>query len=107
MPACSNPPNRPPDDVINRLIDEVAWAKTCLLITASTAPGSSDRDRELGALKRAVIAPRRAIDEILANDQVLPHEVLVTLRMCEMAIPKLEAGAILRQDRQEKQDGGR
>lgn len=98
MPACSDPPNRPPADLIDRLIDEVAWAKTCLLITAATPPGSSERAAELEKLRAAVVKPRQVIDEVLGKAQALPREVLIELRTCELAIPKLEAGAILRQD---------
>jgi len=101
MPACSDPPNRPPRDVIDRLVDQVAWAKTCLLVAAATAPGSAERERELAKLRAAVVDPRRVVDEILGKAQALPRAVLVELRTCELAIPKLEAGAILRQDRQE------
>jgi len=98
MPACSNPPNRPPPEVVDRLIDAVAWAKTCLLITAATPPGSSERAQELDKLRQAVVDPRRSIDEILTRGQAVPREVLIALRTCELAIPKLEAGAVLRQD---------
>lgn len=97
MPACSSPPNRPPPEVIDRLIDTVAWAKTCMLITAATVPGSPDRDHELAKLRQAVVEPRRAVDEILGRGQAVPRAVLVELRTCELAIPKLEAGAVLRQ----------
>ena len=97
MPACSDPPNRPSRDVIDRLIDAVAWAKTCMLITAATRPGSPERAHELAKLRQAVIDPRRDVDAILDRGQAVPREVLITLRTCELAIPKLEAGAILRQ----------
>jgi hypothetical protein len=97
MPACSDPPNRPPRAVIDRLIDEVAWAKTCMLITAATRPGSPERTCEMKQLRQAVVEPRRAVDEILGRGQAVPREVLITLRTCELAIPKLEAGAVLRQ----------
>ncbi len=99
MPACSNPPNRPSPEVIDRLIEEVAWAKTCMLLTATTPPGSADRAAELEKLRAAIAGPRRAIDEILEKDQVLPRDVLVALRTCELAIPQLEAGAVLRTER--------
>ena len=102
MPACSAPPNRPPPELLDRLIEEVAWAKTCLLITAATRPGSPERASEMEKLRAAVIKPRRMVDEILGKAQALPREILVELRTCELAIPKLEAGAILRQDRQER-----
>lgn len=97
MTACSDPPNRPPRDVIDRLINEVAWAKTCMLIAAGTAPGSSDRARELEKLRQAVIEPRRGVDEVFNQVQSLPRELIIELRTCELAIPKLEAGAVLRQ----------
>jgi hypothetical protein len=97
MPACSNPPNRAPHDVTDRLIDAVAWAKTCVLITAATAPGSPERTEELTKLKEAVVDPRRDVEEVLAAGQILPDVILIDLRVCELAIPKLEAGAILRQ----------
>ena len=96
MPACSTPPNRAPRDVIDRLIDTVAWAKTCMLICAATEPGSAARAAELAKLREAVVEPRRVVDEVLGSGKVLPDAVLVELRTCEMAIPKLEAGAILR-----------
>ena len=97
MPACSDPPNRPPPDVIDRLIDEVAWAKTCMLSTAATAPGSSEREREMAKLRSAVGGPRETVDQILGRNQGVPDAVLVELRICELAIPKLEKGAVLRQ----------
>lgn len=97
MPACADPPNRPPHDVVDRLIDAVAWAKTCMLITAATTPGSTERERELTKLREAVVEPRRTIDEILSRAQAVSRNPLIELRTCELAIPKLEAGAILRQ----------
>lgn len=100
MTACSDPPNRPPREVIDRLIDEVAWAKTCMLIAAATAPKSADRDREMEKLRKAVIEPRRVIDEVFNRGQSLPRELIVELRTCELAIPKLEAGAVLRQPKE-------
>lgn len=96
MPACASPPNRPPREVLDRLIDAVAWAKTCMFITAATSPGSIERARELDKLREAIVEPRRAIDEILGNAQALPRDVLIALRTCELALPKLEAGAVLR-----------
>lgn len=102
MPACSSPPNRPPPEAIDRLIDSIAWAKTCMLITAATAPGSPARAAELDKLRAAIVEPRRVVDEILAKTQAVPRNLLVELRTCELAISKLEAGAVLRQDRQEE-----
>jgi len=96
MPACPAPPNRPPPEVIDRLIDLVAWAKTCMLICAATRPESPERADELSKLREAVVEPRRAVDEVLGRGQSLPRDVIITLRTCELAIPKLEAGAILR-----------
>ena len=96
MTACSNPPNRPSREVIDRLIDDVAWAKTCMIITAATAPGSPDREREMDKLRKAVIEPRRVVDEIFGKGQSLPRDLIVELRTCELALPKLEAGAVLR-----------
>src|SRR5262245_28129341 len=88
--------SRPPRETLDRLIDLVAWAKTCLLITAATPPGSSERTCELKKLQEAIIEPRRLIDKILRDSQILPEALLVDLRTSELAIPKLEAGAILR-----------
>ena len=99
MTACSNPPNRPPREVIDRLIDDVAWAKTCMIIAAATAPKSPDREREMEKLRQAVIEPRRVVDEVFSQGQSLPRAVIVELRTCELAIPKLEEGAVLRQQR--------
>jgi hypothetical protein len=98
MPACSSPPNRPPREVLDRLIDEVAWAKTCMLIAAATPPGSPERIAEMAKLRTAIVEPRRIVDEILGKAQALPRVVLVELRTCELAIPKLEAGAVLRRE---------
>ena len=98
MPACPSPPNRPPRDVIDRLIDDVAWAKTCMIIAAATAPKSPEREREMVKLRKAVEETRRVVDEIGSQGQSLPDVILVELRTCELAIPKLEAGAVLRQD---------
>lgn len=97
MPACSSPPNRPPREALDRLIDDVAWAKTCMLVAAATAPKSPERDREMEKLRVAVVGPRKIVDEIFARGQAVPRAVIVELRTCELAIPKLEAGAILRQ----------
>lgn len=97
MPACADPPNRPPPEILDRLIDEVAWAKTCMLICAATRPGSSERADELKKLRAAVIEPRRVVDEVFAKWQAVPRAVIVELRTCALAIPKLEAGAVLRQ----------
>lgn len=90
MPACSSPPNRPPHDVIDRLIDEVAWAKTCLLIAIAAPVGSLVRAEELAKLRKAIVEPRRVVEEVFAKGQVLPREVLVELRTCELAIEKLD-----------------
>jgi hypothetical protein len=98
MPACSNPPNRPSRDVLDRLIEAVAWAKTCMMIAAASAPGSPGRLQEMAKLREAVIGPRKVVDEILGKAQALPREVLIALRTCELAIPKLEAGAVLRRE---------
>ena len=98
MTACSDPPNRPPREVIDRLIDDVAWAKTCMLITAATAPKGPERACELEKLRKAVVEPRRVVDEVFNKRQTLPRELIVALRTCELAIPKLEAGAVLRQN---------
>jgi hypothetical protein len=97
MPTCPDSPSRPPREELDRLIDLVAWAKTCLLIAAATPPGSPQRDREVAKLKKAVVDPRRVTNEILGRLQELPDAIRVELRVCELAIPKLEAGAILRQ----------
>ena len=91
MTACSDPPNRPAREVIDRLIDGVAWAKTCM-------PDSSERDRELEKLRKAVVEPRQAVDEVFSKGQSLPRELIIELRTCELAIPKLEEGAVLRQN---------
>jgi hypothetical protein len=93
---CPDPSNRPPRETLGRLIDLVAWAKTCMLITAATSPGSPERLYELEELRKAVGKPRCLADEILGNSQELPQALLVDLRACELAIPKLEAGAVLR-----------
>ena len=95
MPACS--PNRPPREVIDRLIDTVAWAKTCMLIAAATSPKSAERERELEKLREAVIEPRRVIDEVFNQGQSLPRDLIIELRTCELAIPKLEADTLRRQ----------
>ena len=99
MTACSNPPNRPPREVIDRLIDTIAWAKTCMLIAAATAPKTPEREREMEKLRAAVIEPRRVIDDVFSQRQSLPDNLIVELRTCELAIPKLEAGAVLRQQK--------
>lgn len=96
MPACADPPNRPPREVLDRLVDQVAWAVTCMMIAGATSPGTSEREVELSKLRIAVLAPRAAVDAILGQNKVLPSDLLVNLRTCELAIPKLEAGAVLR-----------
>jgi len=97
MTTCTDSPSRPSRETLNSLIDLVAWAKTCMIITAATLPNSPARSRTLGELREAVIEPRRIIDEILGRALELPRAILVELRVCELAIPKLEAGAVLRQ----------
>jgi hypothetical protein len=94
MPACS--PNRPPREVLDRLIDDVAWAKTCMIIAAATPPKSAERESEMDKLRKAVVEPRRVVDEVFSQGQSLPRELIIELRTCELAIPKLEAGAVLR-----------
>ena len=101
MPACSSPPNRPPREVIDRLIDHLAWAKTCMLVAAATTPKSPEREREMEKLRNAVIEPRRVVDEVFNSGQSLPRELIVELRTCELAIPKLEAGAVLRRPKED------
>lgn len=91
-----DPPSRPPHETLDRLIDLVAWARTCLLITAATPPGSPGRLCKLEELRKALVEPRHLTDEILGSSRELPQALLVSLRVCELAIPKLEAGAVLR-----------
>jgi hypothetical protein len=88
--------------MLHPLIDLVAWAKTCRLLTAATLPDSPERARALTELRGAVIEPRRLVDEILHIGQALPQALLVDLCASEMAIPKLEPGAILRTSQQRK-----
>jgi len=78
------------------LVDMIAWAKTCLLITAATVPGSPERTAELAKLREAIIEPRRRVDETIAAGGVVPPALLVELRVCEKAVPALEKGAVLR-----------
>lgn len=94
--TCPDPQPHPTRETLNHLIDLVAWAKTCLLITAATLPGSPERSYELQELRKAVVEPRYLTDKILGSSQKLPQALLVDLRTCELAIPKLETGAILR-----------
>ena len=82
--------------MIDRLIDGVAWAKTCMLVAAATPPKSPARDREMDKLREAVVEPRRVVDEVFSLGQSLPRELIIELRTCELAIPKLEEGAVLR-----------
>lgn len=98
MPACSAPPSRPPREVLDHLIDDVAWAKTCMLIAAATPPSSPEREREMEKLRKAIVEPRRVVDDAGRQGQSLPDAIIVALRTCELAIPKLEAGAVLRRD---------
>jgi len=93
---CPDPPSRPSRETLTRLIDLVAWAKTCMLITAATRPGSPERAAELQKLREAIIEPRALVDKVLSNSQALPQALLVDLRTSEMSIQKLEAGAVLR-----------
>jgi len=83
--------------VIDRLIDHVAWAKTCMLVAAAMSPKSPEREHEMEKLRKAVVEPRRVVDEVFLQGQSLPRELIIELRTCELAIPKLEAGAVLRQ----------
>jgi hypothetical protein len=83
--------------VIDRLIDSIAWAKTCMLLAAATAPKTPAREHELEKLRKAVIEPRRDVDAVFNQGKSLPRELLIELRTCELAIPKLETGAVLRQ----------
>jgi len=91
-----DPQNQPTRETLNRLIDLVAWAKTCLLITAATSPGSPERICELQELQKAIVEPRHLTDKILSSSQKLPQALLVNLRACELAIPQLATGAVLR-----------
>ena len=96
MTTPTEPPNHPPREMIERLIDLVAWAKTCMFIAAATAPRSPERTCEIKKLREAVIEPRDLITKILHSRRELPRPLLVDLRVCELAIPRLEAGAVLR-----------
>lgn len=69
-----------------------------MLITAATKPGSPERAIELAKLREAVLEPRRVLDEAFSQGQSLPREVIIQLRTCELAIPQLERGAVLRQN---------
>ena len=95
MPACS--PNRPSREVLDRLIDTVAWAKTCMLIAAAAKPGSPERVQELDKLRTAIVEPRRVVDEVFEQGQSLPRDLIIELRTCELAIPQLEQSAVLRE----------
>lgn len=100
MPACS--PNRPSREILDRLIDAVAWAKTCMIVTAATKPDSPERAQELDKLRAAIVEPRCVVDDVFAQGQSLPRELIIELRTCELAIPQLEQGAVLRQDPSEE-----
>ena len=63
MSACAAPPNRPPRDVIDRLIDTIAGAKTCMLIAAATAPKTPAREREMEKLLRSATEDTRVDQE--------------------------------------------
>lgn len=102
MPADADSPNHPPREILDRLIDEVAWAKVCKRVAAATVPKSAARERERQQLRIAITAPRRTVDVICGQGQSLPREVLDTLRTCELAIPQLEASAVLRPQQSEK-----
>ena len=96
MSTSASSSNRPPPEVIASLIDKVAWAKTCVMIAAGTSPDSVERAGEMVGLREAVVAARGFVAEILSGGQEVPWNLLVELRVCELAIPKLEAGAVLR-----------
>jgi len=98
MPLSSSPPKRDMSADVDRLIAEVAWAKTCLIVSAASAPASPQRTHELEKLRQAIAPARRRGDAILARGQGVPENVLVALRVCELALPELEAGAGLRRN---------
>lgn len=79
------------------LVDSVAWAKATMLVAAATVPDSPERAEELSKLRTSIVEPRRVVNEIQGRGQTVPHQILITLRVCEMAIPSLEKGAVLRQ----------
>jgi hypothetical protein len=96
MPACADPSKRPSHDVVVRLIDTVAWAKTLMITTAGTIPLSDERKSALLTFRQAAVEARRDIDAVLNEGFQLPDQILIEMRVCEMAVPQLEAGAVLR-----------
>jgi hypothetical protein len=101
MAACSDLSNRPSPDVIDRLIDTVALASTCLTVAVATRPHSPERERGLTKLREAITVPRQIVDDILAKGQNVPSLPYKELRRCELTLPKLEAGAVLDEAAQE------
>jgi len=85
--------------MLDRLITAIAEAKTCMLFAAATAPASPARKRAIEELRQAVTAPRQLLDEIFGHKQVIARVLFVELRVCELAIPKLEAGLVLRKSK--------
>lgn len=80
--------NRPTPEVVDRLFNEVAWAKTCLLVATTALPGP-DRVRKVNKLREALKSPRHVLDEIFGRGQSVPRAVIVDLRRCELALPEL------------------
>lgn len=92
MTACL--PNRPGRAVVDRLIDAVRNAKSCLAAAEATDIGSPARSRAIAQLRAAVAVPRAVVDTILERGQAVPREAIVDLRACELAIPKLSSGSL-------------
>lgn len=74
-----------------RVVDLLAEAKMHLLLAAQgTAPGTPEREREMGDLERCTKKAREYVNSI-GGIEKLPMPLAVGLRTCELAIPRLRA----------------
>jgi hypothetical protein len=79
------------DEEISRIIDAVAWAKTCLIIATQCPAGSVQRRDELRMLAEGALAARTLVDayEVKHGNGKLSRRIYIELRTCEIGLVKL------------------
>jgi hypothetical protein len=82
---------------LDRVIDAVAWAKTCFVIAAASRPYPSQLKHELAKLAEAAAAARKLVDEYepmkkekLVDSYSKKHfAILCDLRVSELGLVRL------------------
>jgi hypothetical protein len=76
------------DDSRMKLIDAIAWAKTCLLIAAQSRNNASQLAVELGKLEEA----NKSVRSMLPGEkdfERLPFALKKEIRVCEIGLERL------------------